>query len=257
MKKLSLLLLLVFVSAMASATVYNATVYPTSVTDTTPAVGVAGDYAPGFAGGSVKANETAKTALIIDIAGTFGKAVTIGDLKSVSYYTKTTQTHTEHAGDWYLELYTVADGTDDDSWYGRRLNSEPYLTGTSAAANQWNLWSTDAGATDRMRFFDANRSGVGYGSYVDPFLSDLTSGAVDWSDYWGAATEVVDYRSEQIWFAGISTGSGWADTFDGQVDGLRIELNDGDIANFNFEPVPEPATMALLALGGLLIRRKQ
>lgn len=229
--------------------------------DTADALGVVGDFAPGFGGGSFQANGSAKSAVYVGADDLFGagSGVTLGDLNSISYWTKQDVPDSGTPVNWYIEIYTVADGNDDDSWYGRRINLEPYFSNNySEADNTWTQWSTDGvggGSTNQLRVFDANRgaSGSVFGTYDDPYLADLAGGPVNWSDYNGAYADAsVDYRDEEIWYIGISTGSGWANGFDGQVDGFEIDW-DGGTSTVNLEPIPEPASLALLGLAGSLL----
>ena len=179
----------------------------------------------------------------------------------MSFFTKQTGAFTTSPTyvNWYLELYTTADGVNDDAWYGHRMNLEPYFANNpSAPANTWTEWGTDAG-TNQLRVFDANRGASGpiFGTYQDPTWSDISSGAVDWNSYFsGYETGTTDYRAEEVWFWNISTGSGWASGFLGQVDGIRIQLTNGDVGTVNFE-VPTPASAALLGMAGLAATRRR
>lgn len=251
------------------------TVYPgTHTPDTADALGMPGNSAPGFSAGSFQANGSAKSAVYLGADELFGSgsSVTVGDLLSFSYWTYQEVPSTVN---WYVEIYTVSDGTDDDSWYGRRLNFEPYFSENySEPDNQWVQWSTDGvgpGNTNKLQVFDANRgeSGSVYGTYTDPFLSDLTSGPINWDDYYsGYESGLFDYRNEEILRIGISTGSGWAGQFTGLVDGFSINWDSGSGAQntkVNFEAralaVPAPSMFvlflsALAMLGLLSLRRK-
>ena len=55
-----------------------------------------------------------------------GYIPTIGEIQSVSYYTKTS--HAEASGDWFLQIYTVKQASGNyGSWYHDIINAEPYL----------------------------------------------------------------------------------------------------------------------------------
>jgi len=57
-------------------------------------------------------------------------------------------------------------------------------------------------------------------------------------------TFVADNGGQTILYFSIQTGSATATGFTGQVDGLRIELMDGSVANINFEPFLVPSDAA-------------
>ena len=54
----------------------------------------------------------------------------------------------------------------------------------------------------------------------------------------------VPYAGQAILYFSIQTGSATATGFTGQVDGLRIELTDGSVANINSEPFLVPSDAA-------------
>src|SRR5690606_24133916 len=92
-----------------------------------------------------------------------------------------------------------------------------------------------------LRVFDANRGATipVYGTYNDPFWANIVEGSFDWTDFSPAYEEgLYDYSNETVFYFGISTGSAWADGFEGQVDGVRIVLNNGAVGAINFEPTP-------------------
>lgn len=262
-------------STLLSATVLTAgtagaqTVYypGDGVTDTTDPIGVAGDAAPGFGTGSFMANGATKTAIQFDPATLFGSGAsfTMSDIANVSFWTKQSGVPSDPGTyvNWYLEIYTAPTGSGDDSWYRRRLNFEPYFSPDLSDANQpadtWVEWSTNASA-NQLRVFDANRgaSGPVFGTYTDPFLSDIQTGPVDWSSYFaGYNSTPVTYENDDVWFMAISTGSGWASGFEGLVDGVTVTLHSGQTATIDFEAIPAPASCALLAMGGLAALRRR
>jgi len=204
-----------------------------------PAVGVSGDAVPGWGTGSWQANGVNYSDLYMTPMILFGRDVTIGELASISYYTKKDSLHSVDASDWFFKMYTAPyAGSPGAGWYGNRINAEPYFSeNLNAPTDQWNQWGTDDGANNRLRFFD---SSTGYfGSYTDGFLSDLTSDPV--------------YMNQTIMYMNVATGSAWAAGFEGQIDGLQIVLTDGSIAAVDFEAaaVPEPASLVIWSLLGL------
>lgn len=236
------------------------------IVDTANPLGVQGDAAPGFGTGSFQANGSAKTAITFDPTTLFGSGAsfTVADIANISFWTKQSALPSDGTYlNWYLELYTPATGSDDDAWYHRRLNFEPYFSPDLSDANQpadtWVQWSTDASA-NQLRVFDANRGDMGpvYGTYTDPFLSDIQTGPVDWSTFYsGYESTPVTYENDQVWFMAISTGSGWANGFDGQVDGVTVTLHNGQTATIDFEAIPAPASATLMALGVLGFARRR
>jgi hypothetical protein len=244
----------------SAGTVTNVTLYASNYSSTTNVTGNSSS-APGFGNSSWQADTTAastvdnKSELYIPVAAIFSGSVTISDIASISYWTN--KPGDAGSPDWSLNLYTNPSTTladNEASWYQSRLTAEPYLTNTSDASdpsNTWHQWSTND-ASNPLRFYDSGRDGGVQGTYTDPTLSNLASGSVTWN----GATEngsSYDYSAETIKYFSLQTGTGWADGFDGLVDGLTITLNNGDVANVNLESVPLPASAwsGLALLGGL------
>ncbi|HET7324266.1 MAG TPA: hypothetical protein VFJ06_08040 [Halococcus sp.] len=156
---------------------------------------------------------------------------TVSDLVGVSYYTKT-----DHATggttpqNISLSIYTQPDGADDDaSWYGYRLDAEPYFArALDAPPNQWNEWST-ADGSNQLTFYDSNRTGVGFGFYGgQPTLRDLRAGPVNWANLKdGAEDRTIDYGAETVEAIVFTTGSGWTDDFEGYLDTIELRLAKG------------------------------
>ena len=238
--------LLVFASIAAASSL---TFYPNDINGGADTIGIFGDYpSTEWATGSWKANGVSYSKIYMTPSQLFGRDVAIGELAYISYYTKKDTTHTDSAPDWFFQMYTKPyTGSPGSSWYGNRINSEPYFSeNLNDPANTWNKWQTDDGEDNRLRFFD---SSAGYfGGYTDPFLSDLTSNS--------------DYSNQELLYIVVGTGTGWAQGFEGQLDGLHIELNGGETADVNFEPIPEPTTIALIGFGllgliGYSVHRKK
>lgn len=187
----------------------------------TPAIGVDGDGATGFGTGSIMA-PNAYTRYVLDPEAVFGRPVTVGEIYRISYLTKKGTLHTVDAGDWYLYMYTDPYVGGHSSWYGNRIGSEPYFSQNLVeTAGAWNQWTTDAGADNRLRFFDSSPPANYFGSYTDGFLSDLSNNPI--------------YSSQTILMMGLSLGTSWAAGFNGQLDGLVLELNSGQTLTVNFE----------------------
>jgi hypothetical protein len=164
-----------------------------------------------------------------------GRAVTLGEIAGISYWTKKGTTHVAEPRDWFLAIYTkpYAGDVSTPGWYGDRIGTEPYFSADIAdPANTWNQWTTDADGPNRLRFFEstAGAPGATFGSYTDPEWAAFVA---------GNALSGQPYASREVFLFSVQTGSAWAAGFEGQVDGLRIELTDGSVANINFEAVLE------------------
>src|ERR1051325_201578 len=228
--------------ALACTVVRAQTVTNLAVTPSTPGVfdsnhvtGVSGDSAPGFASGSFASDGVGKTDMYFTPESLFGHSVTVADVASVSYWTKKSTTHNPDIVDWSFLLYTkpYAGYVPPPTWYGDRSGSEPYFAINPAdPGNTWNKWSTD-GAANRMRFYESTQGapGANFGTYNDP----------DWTTFKGGnALSGSPYGGHEILFFSVQTGSATAPGFFGQVDGVRIVLNDGSVANINFESNKRP-----------------
>lgn len=218
---------------LAAPTTTNLVVTPGSPGfDAKNVVGVVGDAAPGYSDGSIRSGGATKTDVYFAPESIFGRAVTLGEVKNMSYWTKTGATHGVDPRDWFLAIYTkpYAGDVSAPGWYGDRIGAEPYFSsGLADPAGTWNQWTTD-GAANRLRFFESTQGAPGatFGSYTDP----------DWDTRMaGNALSGDPYGGHAILFWSIQTGSDWAAGFNGQVDGFRIELTDGSVATVNFEPL--------------------
>lgn len=218
------------------ATSTNLIVRPGSpAISTNNVLGVAGDPAPGYSGGSFASDGTGKTDIYFTPQILFGRDITLGEIASISYWTKKGTTHAVNAADWYIAIYTKPYSGQAVSglWYGARIGSEPYFSASiSDPANAWNEWTTD-GAGNVLRFFEstAGATGATFGSYSDPHWSTFVAGSALTGPNGGGAPRATQ---ELLTFS-LQTGGGWADGFTGQLDGLRIELSDGSVATVNFE----------------------
>jgi hypothetical protein len=202
----------------------------------TPAVGVDDDAAPGFEPGAFQA-PAAYTRYGFAPEALFGRPVTMGELYDIRYLTKKDTTHDVDAADWYLVMYTDPyDGSPGSSWYGNRINAEPYFSDDlNETAGEWTAWQSLAGVDNRLRFFDSS-SGY-FGSYTDGFLEDMAADAA--------------YAAQPLMLFGVSLGTAWAAGFDGLLDGLEIELVSGEILTLNFLSGNAAASAATDAVGPL------
>ncbi len=166
---------------------------------------------------------------------------TIGEIDYISYYTNKPTDETKP--DFYLLIYTATDDVDDQSsWYGYRLNAEPYFSNNlNAPANQWNEWNTNPG-TNQLTFFDASKLAPpgAMGFYGQPNLQDIQDGTINWNDYNNNYVDQdIDYGAEQVKALALSTGSGWSDTFNGYIDAIEVALIDGTIVTIDLEACPD------------------
>jgi hypothetical protein len=220
----------------AGATVITHQVRPSDVPDETPPRGV--NTAPaGFgadawqgpaSGPGNKSNWHARYQADGDALSILFPAdaptLTLGDIASISYYTYRPGGQVSAGQDWWIQIYTRPNQTgvtdDQAAWYGRRfINNYNDHTDTDA----WTQYSTDTGMT-----FNAN--------------DGLPSGEMD------LATLQASYGSRLVEMISIQTDSGW-DGFDGYIDGLVITLKNGNVGRVNLTAIPEPASLALMAMG--------
>jgi hypothetical protein len=198
--------------------------------------GVPLDHAPGYKHGSLASNGVAKSDWYVTPEALFGgREIKISDVAAVSFLTKKGTDHVVDVADWYLNIYTKPFPGDVSAaaWYGSRIGAEPYFADNMLdTPGQWNLWTSETDGTNILKFFDST---LGYfGSYTDP----------TWDAFKANPAGVLPYASQTILYFSIQTGSATALGFTGQVDGLRIELTDGSVANINFEPFLVPSDAA-------------
>jgi hypothetical protein len=223
--------MLLLSSASADTPTTNLVVTPTStVYDSNNVTGVATDSAPGFAHGSLASDGSGKTDIYITPEMLFGHGITLGDIDSMSYWTKKSSNHVVDPTDWFVNIYTkpyIGD-ISTPSWYGDRIGTEPYFAvNLNDPANTWNMWSTGS-IDNQLRFFEstAGAPGATFGSYTDSTWSDFVA---------GTALSGQAYATQSVLFISPQTGSTNANGFTGQIDGLTIILKDGSVATVNFE----------------------
>jgi hypothetical protein len=198
--------------------------------DPSSVVGVSTDGAPGFGSGSIRAVGTPKAELDFAPESLFGHSVTLGDIARMSYWTKKGTTHDVAVNDWYLTIYTAKFAGQTGGWYGARIGAEPYLAANiDEKAGDWNLWSTD-GQTNQLRYFESTYNY--FGSSTDPAWSDFVTGSSLTGTH---SSDPMPYATQEVLMFSLQTASS-APTFDGQVDGVRIELKDGAVAELDMQP---------------------
>ena len=114
-----------------SQTTTNVIVTPSSpVFSSNNVSGVPLDAAPGYPSGSFASNGVAKTDMYFTPESLFGgREITVGQVASMSYWTKTGSTHAVDPRDWYLVIYTKRyAGQVGSSFYGTRIGSEAYFS---------------------------------------------------------------------------------------------------------------------------------
>lgn len=229
------------VSTISAAVSLNFTITPASLAPgngTMNVIGVQQDAADGYEHGSIASNGgAAKSEIYFSLSSAFGRPVALGEVESISYATKKSTGHVAAPADWFLAVYTepFAGDVSVPSWYGGRYGAEPYFSeNLNEVVGDWNYWSTDAG-DNRLRWFESTQGapGANFGSYSDP----------NWSDFLTANSlgTTVARGDQNVFAVSLQTGSAWTNGFTGQLDGLRVQLTDGSVVSFNFEPFLVPA----------------
>ena len=191
--------------------------------------------------GSPTAGQRYRTLRII-VGSLFGENVAVGDLAGISYYTKKSAAQTEY--DWNPAIYTAKQNDGNDmSWYRDMIRAhDTAALSLNAPANQWNQWTTATGLTNQLQFY-TTRTGF---TAENMALDDLASGPIT------RGSSTFDFSNENVLFIDISMGSNsGGGTGASQLDGVRISLTDGTVANINLTAVPEPGTLVLLITAGL------
>ena len=200
---------------------------------------------------SLAASGTGKNQFYITGEDMFGgSGLTIGDINSINYSTK--KSGDASSPDWFIQIYTTPyAGSPGSSWYGNRIQAEPYLASNlDARGDQWNKWTTNSG-TNSLNWGDSSNGDFGAGIGDWDTLTDA-------SVLGGSGT----YGDAGVLFFTFGTGSGWANGFDGQIGPITVTFNNGTGTIIDFEAstpvVPGPAGLAgLLGLAVVGRRRRR
>ena len=155
--------------------------------------------------------------------------MTVNDIASISYWTKRPSDSTA-SEDWAVFIYTRPKTGGDSSWYGYRFVNN---YGEHTETDTWTQYSTDASMTFRKN-------------------SGTETGQMSFADL------KTTYGTELVEMISVQTMSNYT-SFDGYMDGLTITLTDASASVGNVDFVPEPATLGVLLIGGLLgvIRKRR
>ena len=213
-------------------------------------------------------NETFSGAGTTDLNGTAPDTTTGGEVWSAST-------------DWKKDGSIVAGGiTDDNAFLAFTPESGKVYTLSATLATPSGAWAAvgftetanTGGGTGNDDFWRNNPDEVGpwvlyrSSTNVDSFLGPLTGGAEDEGDHVGPITLSIELNTQGAawsaeWF--INGGSVRSETFATNPTnisyvGLSRESGAGaSFDNFSLTVVPEPGSLALLGLGGLLIARRR
>ncbi len=197
------------------------------------------------AGSWYKSTVSPKFEMYIDPSATFGSTFTIGQIASIAYHTR--NNGNPSGADFYPVVYSTPFAGGDASWYGRRIQGEPYLSNSYApSTSAWNTWTTAPGP-NQLTLFDSNHTNHSFGWYGEPTLADLQAGPFTWATWPGAPAgsdaTPFDYRPLTVGLLSFQTGSGWS-SFAGYLDAITVTLTNGDVYNLELENVGDNAVSA-------------
>ena len=154
----------------------------------------------------------------------------LNEIESINFWTKkSTSYDSPNEGDWFLQIYT--EGT-LNGWYESRLNAEPYLADhDNVSVGNWNNWSTVNSSDNTLKWGDSSPPANDFGPNIGDFATLQTHPV-----YNGAGEK---YGDAVIKFFTVSTGSAWANGFDGEIGPITINLTNGNSTKIIFgDPAP-------------------
>ncbi|MEF8778470.1 MAG: SipW-dependent-type signal peptide-containing protein [Natronomonas sp.] len=161
---------------------------------------------------------------------------TVSDIEAVSYWLY--EPTALEGVDVYLNIYTRPEGDGDDAdWYDSRLQALPSEANGGSpnfTPDEWNKFSTAAGASNTLTWSDTGRGGNFNQSL--PTLEDIQSDSVDWSTYGANLSLAHDYRDEEILALSLQTGSQSGIDLEAYIDDVTVQLENGDTLRLDLEP---------------------
>ena len=180
--------------------------------------------------------------MLADFLRSDGGAPKLSDIESITYDSRKVGESFTGAVDWFVQIYTVPYAGSPGSWYGHRIQAEPYLANNYNAPLGWNTWSTAPGPNQL--------------SWGDSSLNNFDDNLGDWNGFLntqlvGGSTET--YGDQNILYFTFGTASNWASGFTGELAPIKINWTNGcqTIIHFggftNEQPVANAGTDQTIA----------
>jgi len=161
---------------------------------------------------------------------------TVSDIEEISYWLY--EPDALEGVDIYLNIYTKPEGDGDDSgsFYDSRLQALPAKANQGSpdfTAEEWNKFSTKAGAANTLAWSDTGRGGNFTLSL--PTLEDLQAGTIDWSTYGANLSISHDYRDEVVRALSLQVGSVSGVDLEAWIDDITVKLTSGETLRLDLE----------------------